>query len=272
MLGPIEYQSYIFVALVFIQLELFFPLRPRQKFFRRNWLNDLANMVLNGILIQLGLLAALAGLVAAFHHLVPAAISGVVRAQPVWLQAIEVVVLADIGFYLAHRAFHAVPFLWKFHAVHHSIEEMDWLAAYRVHPVDQVLTKTVSFLPVLALGFSDGAVLFFALFYRWQAILVHSNCGLKVGPLKYLLASPEFHHWHHADEPQARDKNFAGQLPVLDWIGGTLLLPPRMPEKYGTDTPVPRRWDGQILFPFRRTKASLSTVPSGDATPTIAEA
>ncbi|WP_246672129.1 MULTISPECIES: sterol desaturase family protein [unclassified Mesorhizobium] len=86
-------------------------------------------------------------------RVVPEALSATVQSQPLWLQAIEALIIADIGFYLAHRAFHAVPFLWRFHAIHHSIEEMDWLAAHRVHPVDQILTKSASFLPLFALGF-----------------------------------------------------------------------------------------------------------------------
>ena len=126
-----------------------------------------------------------------------------VQSQPLWLQVPEVLLVADIGFYLAHRAFHAVPFLWKFHSMHHSIEEMDWLAAYRVHPLDQILTKSASFLPVYALGFSDSAILLFVLIYKWQSVAIHSNSRIGLGPLKWLFASPQFHHWHHAKEPAA---------------------------------------------------------------------
>ncbi|TIV91865.1 MAG: sterol desaturase family protein, partial [Mesorhizobium sp.] len=159
------------------------------------------------------------------QRFVPEALTAAVQSQPVWLQAIEALLIADIGFYLAHRAFHAVPFLWRFHAIHHSIEEMDWLAAHRVHPVDQILTKSASFLPLFALGFSAEAVLIYVLIYQWQSVFIHSNTRIKFGPLKWLIASPQFHHWHHANEREAYDKNFAGQLPILDLIGGTLFMP-----------------------------------------------
>jgi sterol desaturase/sphingolipid hydroxylase (fatty acid hydroxylase superfamily) len=259
MLGPFDFQSYLIIALIFIQLELFFPLRPGQKRFRRHWPNDLFYFLVNGVVIQFGLLLAIAAMMTAIRWAVPGALTMLVRSQPLWLQALEVLLVADAGFYLAHRAFHAVPFLWRFHAVHHSIEEMDWLAAYRVHPLDQILTKTASFLPVYALGFSDPAILIFLVIYKWQSVAIHSNSRIGLGPFKWLLASPQFHHWHHAHEPAARDKNFAGQLPFLDWIGGTLFMPEAMPARYGIDEPMPSGYPRQLLHPFR-----LASRPAAD--------
>lgn len=251
MLGPVDFQTFLILALVFIPLEYLFPLRRRQKFFRKHWLNDLVTLLANAVVITFGLIATTAMMRILIQQAAPADFFALVRAQPLWLQVVEVLVLADLGFYLAHRAFHAVPFLWRFHAVHHSIEELDWLAAFRVHPVDQILTKSASFLPVLALGFSDAAILAFAVIYKWQSVAIHSNNRIALGPLEYLFASPLFHHWHHANEPAARDKNFAGQLPFLDWAFGTLHLPKNMPEVYGTNDPVPQRYDQQLIYPFR---------------------
>jgi sterol desaturase/sphingolipid hydroxylase (fatty acid hydroxylase superfamily) len=251
-LGPIDLEQYLIAALVFIQLEMILPLRPSQKRFRAHWGNDVVMLLVNGAVIQLGLLATAAAVVTAVHLWVPAGLGGAVRSQPVWLQVIEVIVLADLGFYAAHRLFHAVPWLWRFHAVHHSIDEMDWLAGYRVHPLDQILTKTVSYLPLFVLGFSDAAMVVFVLIFRWQATWIHANTKLGLGPLRLVLATPHFHHWHHANAPEAIDKNFAGQLPLLDWLAGTLHLPSSMPARYGTDMAVPTRYDRQMLFPFRR--------------------
>ena len=251
MWGPVDLVQYLIAGLIFIQVELYFPLRANQKLFRTHWRNDLVFLLLNGIIIQLCLAAAIVALIAAMRVVVPHAVGVAVRSQPLWLQVVEVVLLADIGFYVAHRAFHAVPFLWKFHSLHHSIEEMDWLASYRVHPLDQIVTKIVSYVPVFALGFSDASIFIFVVMFKWQALVIHSNSRIGIGPLKWLFASPHFHHWHHANEPAAIDKNFAGQLVFLDWLGGTLHLPDRMPERYGTDEPVPQRYDRQILYPLR---------------------
>lgn len=250
MLALFDFRVVLVTALIFIPLEMLLPLRKSQKLLRAHWRNDGVYLLFNGIIIKLGLAILVAGMLAAIHAMVPGELGAVIQRQPIWLQAIEVLVVADIGFYFAHRCFHAVPFLWKFHAVHHSIEEMDWLAAHRVHPIDQIATKTVSFLPVLLLGFSGEAVAIFAMIYQWQSLIVHSNSRLGLGPLEWLLATPHFHHWHHANQPEAFDKNFAGQLPFLDKIFGTLFLPENMPARYGTDEPVPALYHQQLAYPL----------------------
>src|ERR1700761_6341622 len=168
MLGPFDFEQYLLVALIFIPLELVFPLRAQQKLLRAHWKNDLLNLLCNGVMIQLGLFVTVSAMLWAVGLVVPRTLGETVRAQPLLLQAVEAILIADIGFYLAHRAFHAVPFLWKFHALHHSIEEMDWLAAYRIHPVDQILTKSLSYLPVFVLGFSDAALAILVVVFKWQ--------------------------------------------------------------------------------------------------------
>jgi sterol desaturase/sphingolipid hydroxylase (fatty acid hydroxylase superfamily) len=138
--------------------------------------------------------------------------------------------------------------------VHHSIEEMDWLASYRIHPIDQILTKTASFVPIFLLGFSVEPILIFAVIYQWQVLLIHSNVRIGFGILNWIIASPQFHHWHHANCPEAIDKNFAAQLSIWDLVFGTLHLPRgRVPERYGTDEPVPRSYVAQLIYPFVRT-------------------
>jgi sterol desaturase/sphingolipid hydroxylase (fatty acid hydroxylase superfamily) len=160
--------------------------------------------------------------------------------------------IADLGFYLAHRAMHSSQLLWHFHAVHHSSEEMDWLAAYRVHPIDQVFVKGASLVPIFVLGFSSSAIVIAAIIYHWQALFIHSNVRLRLGPFRLLVAGPEFHHWHHANECDAYDKNFAGQLPIWDIVFRTMHLPGRMPTHYGVDDAIPEGWLGQIAYPFAK--------------------
>ena len=253
-------KTILIIALVFVPLERITSLHPEQKILRAHWANDLIYLFLNSILIQLGLLLLTGAAMIGVRLAMPDVVGASVRSQPLWLQAIEVIVIADCGFYAAHRAFHEVPFLWRFHAIHHSIEEMDWLAAHRVHPLDQILTKAASVLPVFALGFSDAAIAIFALSYQCQSLLIHSNTRIGFGPLRWVLASPRFHHWHHANEPEAIDKNFAAQLPFIDALGGTLFLPPqRMPARYGTDDPVPALYHQQMAYPL--TRSTSQTVP-----------
>ena len=242
----------IFITfLVFVPLERLFALHPEQKAFRRDWANDLIFLLFNGLLIKLGLLAVIAVSIFAATQIVPASFQAAIGGLPYWVQLPLVIVLSDLGFYWTHRMFHAVPWLWRFHAIHHSIEELDWLAAARVHPVDQILTKGVSLVPVVALGFSEWAIGVYALLYQWQSVLIHSNVRFRFGPLRFLFASPEFHHWHHSDQREARDKNFAGQLSFLDALFGSLHLPRgQAPTTYGLDRPMPQRYVPQLLYPF----------------------
>ncbi len=172
------------------------------------------------------------------------------RNLPIWVQLPLVIVVSDLGFYLSHRLMHAHPALWKFHAVHHSSEELDWLASFRVHPVDQVLVKGSALLPIFVLGFSEAAIVLSYFLYQWHALLLHSNVRLPLGPLRWIIATPEFHHWHHANERDVWDKNFSGQLPLWDILFGTAHMPGKMPEVYGVDDKVPEGYLGQLAYPF----------------------
>lgn len=258
----IDFKELLLVVVIFVPLERLLALRPEQKILRPGWLVDLTHLFASGVLIKLGLGFALAAIILGAERLVPPEWRAAVAAQPHWLQFAELFVLADLGFYLAHRAFHAVPFLWRIHSVHHSIERMDWLAAHRVHPIDQILTKSASFLPVFALGFALEPILAFALLYQWQSLLIHANTRIGFGPLNWVLASPHFHHWHHANAPEARDKNFAGQLPLLDLCFGTLHMPKAAPPRYGIDDAMPDSYLGQLAYPFVRKSGAAAEAAS----------
>lgn len=249
----LDFRLFLVAAFVFIPLERLFAARKGQKLLRDGWTNDLVYVFVNSIVIRIGLVFAVLAILTLGALVVPGALREAVAGQPLWLQAIEVLLLADLGFYLAHRAFHSFPVLWRFHAVHHSIEEMDWLAAARVHPIDQIITKSASLLPCFALGFSEWAIGAFAIAYHWHSLLLHSNVRFGFGPLKWLIASPQFHHWHHARDREAWDRNFAGQLALWDFVFGTAHLPDgRRPKAFGVADPVPSGYAAQLLHPFRR--------------------
>lgn len=246
-----DLRNLLLLAIVFIPLERLLEMHP-QKVFRKHLLNDLIYFLFNRIFIYAGLAVLLAGTGMIALWIIPQAVRDAVASQPHWLQTIEAIIVADIGFYAAHRMFHTFPWLWQFHAVHHSIEELDWLAGSRVHPVDQVVTKGMSILPLIALGFSGEAILIFSMIYFWHSVLLHANVRLNFGPLRWLIASPEFHHWHHANQPEAYNKNYAGQLSFLDKLFGTMHMPGGLPEKYGVDDPVPDTYIAHLIYPFKR--------------------
>jgi sterol desaturase/sphingolipid hydroxylase (fatty acid hydroxylase superfamily) len=256
----------LLIALIFVPLERILARHPDQRVFRRGWMNDVLYLLLNGQIVVLCLGSLTIGMIMTAGWLVPVSVRAATAGQPYWVQTVEVMVLADIGFYFAHRAFHAVPWLWRFHAIHHSIEELDWLAATRVHPLDQIVTKGFSLLPVFTLGFSDVAIGAYMMLYGWQSVLIHSNVRIDFGPLRWLLASPEFHHWHHSKHRAARDKNFAGQLPLLDVLFGTAHMPRgRRPSQYGLDQPIPTTYPAQLLYPFRSIPAPESPATALEA-------
>ena len=247
-----DYSAILILACVFIPLERLLPLHADQGTFRRNWANDLIYLMVNGFVVRAGSTILFGSVIAAYRSYVSPADTAWIAAQPIWLQTIAVIVIADIGYYCAHRASHAIPFLWKFHAVHHSIEEMDWLATHRVHPVDQILTNAMSLLPIYFLGFSPAAVAVYLAIYQVQALLVHSNLRITFGPLKYIFASPEYHHWHHANQPEAYDRNFAAQLSIIDVVARTMFLPRHQPHAYGLNEPMPDHYHQQLLHPLRQ--------------------
>jgi sterol desaturase/sphingolipid hydroxylase (fatty acid hydroxylase superfamily) len=177
---------------------------------------------------------------------------GPVSRLSVWWQAPLMLFISDFFSYWTHRAFHGRR-LWPFHAVHHSSTELDWLGSVRLHPVNDAVMRIASAVPLLLLGFSPLALAGIVPILTLLAILVHANLDWDWGPLRAVIASPRFHRWHHTDETEARDKNFAGLFPVWDILFGTYYMPKdRRPTSFGTETNVPPGLVAQLLFPFRR--------------------
>jgi sterol desaturase/sphingolipid hydroxylase (fatty acid hydroxylase superfamily) len=253
-------------ALIFIPFEHLFAERP-QKIFRKGLVVDLIYLLLNGFIIKVAIVMMAAGILSAAAAFVPQSLTQAVSGQPVWLQVAEIILITDIGVYWSHRAFHKIPALWKFHAVHHGIEELDWLGAFHSHPMDTIVTKAISLTPIFLLGFSEASIAVYSSVYFGHAMLIHSNVRIPFGPVKWLIASPQFHHWHHANQREAYDKNFAGQLPFLDMIFGTYnVTGDKVPDKYGVDDPIPSSYFGQIGYPLiARRKASIRASSSTEA-------
>lgn len=246
-----DYSAILILACVFIPLERLLPIHADQGTLRRNWANDLFYLLFNGFVVRAGSALLFGAVMAGYRTYISPSDTEWVAGLPIWLQVIAVIVIADTGYYIAHRSFHAVPFLWKFHSVHHSIEEMDWLATHRVHPVDQILSNAMSLLPIYFIGFSPLALAIYLSIYQAQALLVHSNIRINFGPLKYIFASPEYHHWHHANQPEAYDRNFAAQLSIIDVVAGTMFMPKHRPHTYGLTEQMPAYYHQQLLYPIK---------------------
>jgi sterol desaturase/sphingolipid hydroxylase (fatty acid hydroxylase superfamily) len=244
----IDFQGVLVLLLIFLPLERLIPNRREQAILRRHWVNDTVYLLFNPILIKLGWVALVGVMMVGAQAIVPVEVSTTIAGWPIWVQVIVALAVADVGFYFSHRLLHAVPFLWRFHAIHHSIEELDWLAAHRVHPLDQIFVSACSLVPLFALGFSAPAIAIKAFIYLLQSHLIHANVRINFGPLRWILASPLHHHWHHAHGD--RQVNFAAHLTYLDWLFGTLHLPKDMPERLGIDDPVPPDFLRQLAYPL----------------------
>jgi sterol desaturase/sphingolipid hydroxylase (fatty acid hydroxylase superfamily) len=240
--------SFGFLALVFRPLEVVFPAKPGQRFFRPAWFTDLC-FFLGQYLLWSGLvLVVLANFKSWLDGIVPQSFRMSVAAQPWWLQVAEVVVLSDFLIYWGHRLQHRVGFLWRFHKVHHSAEHLDWLAAHREHPLDTIYTIGLINLPAFILGFPLETLAGFIAFRGIWAIYIHSNVRLPIGPLRMLIGAPELHHWHHARDRDAG--NYANLSPLMDLLFGTYRCPDHEPATFGLEEPTPRSYLGHLLGPF----------------------
>ena len=236
---------------VFVPLERLWPLRPEQPTFRPEWWTDLAWFASSALLVSVTTFLVLTP-GNALASLVPEAITTPVRTLPLWLQVPLAVLASDVVQYHVHRACHRVPFLWRFHAIHHGAQHMDWLAGSRLHLVDAVLTRALVY-AVLALLFDVRAIGIYLMFVAAQATFVHANVQWRLRWLEPWLVTPRFHHWHHGDA--VADVNFAVHLPWLDRLFGTFHLPDAVwPERYGLANGVqgPRGFWRQFAAPFRR--------------------
>jgi sterol desaturase/sphingolipid hydroxylase (fatty acid hydroxylase superfamily) len=245
-------------TLIFVAIEKLFPLYRGQALFRREWQTDLKHFAVNHFLVGLILLTVNFTLHHAFGWLVSHDFQ--LAVQRIWFvpQLLLCILVADLAQYWTHRAYHEIPLLWKFHAVHHSAKTMDWLAGSRQHVLEIIATRVCVLAPLFVLGFSEGVINAYIIIVGFQAVLNHANVSVPWGPLRYLIVTPDFHHWHHSSDTEAIDRNYAAHYAFLDYLFGTAVKSgKRLPEKYGVvGDYMPDGWVKQQAFPFRAKPAA----------------
>ena len=236
------------LSFVFVPLEKLFALRP-QRVFRRGLLTDLTHLLVNNLFVAA---ATIVLVIAALIPLFWIRSFGVAGYLPATVAIPLAVVIALAGQYWGHRLTHQVPFLWRFHSVHHSIELMDWVAAGRLHPLDSAFTQAFTVLPLVLLGYEAGVFAGVAVFVTLLAIFQHANVRLRFPVLRWVINTPEWHHWHHAIDDEARDKNFG--LPAIDKAFGAAYMPKgKRPDGFGIHDPVPQvGYLRHLAYPFTR--------------------
>jgi sterol desaturase/sphingolipid hydroxylase (fatty acid hydroxylase superfamily) len=241
----------IFTGFLFVPIERLFARYPDQPLFRVEWREDLFYYLVSSLFVPVLTFMSMAPALAIASHTSWTTFRHWVGSQPAIVQLIEIMFFTDLVQYWVHRAFHRVPFLWGFHAVHHSAKAMDWMASARMHFLEIIALRSLTVIPMMILGFTDIAL------HAYILIVYVHNVRWEFNRLGKFLATPRFHHWHHGVEKEAIDVNFAIHFPLFDRLFGTYYLPrEKWPEGYGIEGhPVPVSYWGQIWYPFRRRKA-----------------
>ena len=255
------------LVVIFIPLERIFSVRP-QRFFRKGIGVDLAYYFISGLVPAVLLAFPVSLLAWLSHRFVPNFILEGAGSLPPWARIVAGLFLVDVGYYWGHRWCHEVPFLWRFHAVHHSAEEMDFLVSSRAHPFDIVFGHFCGLVPLYVLGLtgptvqqggSDVALVVKVIGIVW-GFFIHANLNWRFGPIEWLISTPAFHHWHHTKTGPI-DRNYCATWPWIDWLFGTLYLPNELPSDYGITGPMSNSLVDQLLNPIFPPVAVATPVP-----------
>ena len=238
-------------VLIFTVLERIFPKYRQQAILRDEWELDFGYFCFNHLLISAVLLFG-NFIVARSQWAMSHSLHSLVQSLPLIAQVLLLLICADFVLYWEHRLYHEMPKLWGFHAVHHSVETMDWLAGSRSHVTTVFVERTLVMLALYWLGAEKIALDIYVAIAALQAIVIHCNFGFGWGWLKYVIVTPQYHHWHHSSEQPAIDTNYAAHTPLFDRLFKTYHLPGKhWPAEYGTTKKLPKTFSGQFLYPFQ---------------------
>jgi sterol desaturase/sphingolipid hydroxylase (fatty acid hydroxylase superfamily) len=240
----------LLMALIYVPLERVWPQYPEQGTFRKEWTLDVVYFMSTHLPIQVLSFLVLLPATQATKYLGVPALQQFIARLPWVLQFCLAIVVADVAEYFIHLALHKVPFLWRFHAIHHSSKALDWIAGSRSHFVDDTLVRGFILVPLM-FGFSQSIILAYLIFVTLHATWTHCNFGPNVKWLEKILVMPRYHHWHHTSQKEGIDKNFAIHFPWIDKLFGTYYFPEQWPERYGLDgEEISPSFVGQTLEPF----------------------
>ncbi|MEP7321806.1 MAG: sterol desaturase family protein [Saprospiraceae bacterium] len=252
------------ISLFFWILEIAFPWRKNQGVIRKDFWLDVFYMFFNFFLFSLIGYNALSNVFSeAFNDLIYAIfgwknlVAINVHALPAWAQLGILFVLRDFIQWNVHRLLHRSPWLWQFHKVHHSVEEMGFAAHLRFHWMETIVYRTIEYIPLGMIGFGIQDFILVYLFTLAVGHFNHSNLRVPLGPLKYIFNNPQMHIWHHAEHiPKPYGVNFGITLSIWDYIFGTDYIP-----RNGRDETLgfpnlqqfPKTFYQQFIYPFFKT-------------------
>ena len=238
---------FVLMSIVFLPLERLFSIH-RQPVLRKEWKTDLLFFLGQYLLWTTPVVACLIVLRDGVALYASTELKVSFAQLPYIAQAVLAVLISDFCIYWGHRFSHDIPFLWRFHKVHHTSVRLDWLAAYREHPFDNLYTRTIENLPLFLLGFPIETISGFVVFRSIWGMFIHSNVKLNIGILKYVLGSSRLHHWHHSTEN--KNCNYANLMPIMDKLFGTYYDPGHDVDSYGIDETIPHGYIDQLYRPL----------------------
>ncbi|MFM2226131.1 MAG: hypothetical protein RJA07_2333 [Bacteroidota bacterium] len=242
----------LLMAIIFIPIEMVLPKRENQDRFHAEWRTDLIYFAISHLCIQFFGAITQQPAVLFFSKLNLAPLHAWVQGLPFVIELLFAFLVTDLFQYWAHRIFHSHAYLWRFHAVHHSTQSMDWLAGSRTHFIDIFFTRSITFIPLYVCGFSPIVFNAYIFIIAIHAVFIHSNTRINIGFLKYFFTTPQYHHWHHCIEDEHYGKNFAVFFPFIDKIFGTYYLPNKVwPRGTGVnEAQFPKGYVKQLVYPF----------------------
>jgi sterol desaturase/sphingolipid hydroxylase (fatty acid hydroxylase superfamily) len=245
----------LLMTLIFSPIEVIWPAYPKQSVFRPEWLLDVGYFLSTHLPIQLTSFLILLPATQLSHVLSNESAQAAMAHLPWLVQFLLAVLVADLAEYWLHRAFHTVPFLWRFHAIHHSSKALDWLAGSRAHLVEDVVVRGGILIPMMFF-FSQSIIMAYLLFVTIHATWAHCNFGPTLEWLEPYFVLPRFHHWHHTSQKESIDRNYAIHFPWIDRLFGTYYFPEdKWPDTYGLDNEkLPAGFWAQTFYPFTRPK------------------
>lgn len=246
----------LLMTLIFSPIEVLWPAYPQQSVFRPQWMNDIVYFLSTHLPIQITSFLILLPATQLTSTLNVAFIAEAVGKLPWLVQFLLAILVADLAQYWIHRSFHKIPFMWRFHAIHHSSKALDWIAGSRAHLVEDVVVRGGILIPMMLI-FPQSINVAYLFFVNFHATWAHCNFGPTIKWLEPYFIQPRFHHWHHTSQVESIDKNFAIHFPWIDRIFGTYYFPKdRWPDTYGLhQEDIPFGFWGQFFYPLWRRKA-----------------
>jgi len=207
--------------------ELLAPRRVLTQSKPARWMNNIALVILNTVVVRIVFPTAAIG-VAAYATEQQWGLFNQVN-SPAWLAVIVSVVLLDGLIYMQHVMFHAVPAFWRLHRVHHADMDFDVTTGARFHPIEIVLSMLIKFAAILLLGPPLAAVVIFEVLLNATSMFNHSNVRLPLGPdrlLRVFIVTPDMHRVHHSHYAHETNSNFGFSLSLWDRLFGTYRAQP----------------------------------------------